>query len=154
MEHANFMFVITKLITSQIDACVRQNLTMVHWIRLSLLCRCKRTRKSQVWYGNVSKQYLLLCQNKRVYCACTRFLCMHNTLVAPGRTRGCFFLGPGLGPWPLQCMHKSVVHAQESCACTRILCRHNIPFHSHRIIYIALKHFYMRGFSRSCTPTQ
>ena len=65
---------------------------------------------------------------------------MHNTLVhvlegpgkagtnkkaaAPGRTRGCFFLGPGLGPWPLQCMHKSVVHAQECCACTRILCMH------------------------------
>jgi len=33
-------------------------------------------------------------------------------------------LGPGLGPWPLQCMHKSVVHAQESCAYTRILCMH------------------------------
>ncbi len=44
---------------------------------------------------------------------------------AAGPARGgCFFLGPGLGPWPLQCMHKSVVHAQECCACTRILCMH------------------------------
>ncbi len=56
-------------------------------------------------------------------CACTTLLCMHNTLVhalegpgtkagtqkkaAAGPARGgCFFLGPGLGPWPLQCMHK------------------------------------------------
>ena len=87
-------------------------------------------------------------------CACTRFLCMHKILVhaqhslcmhnilvhalegpgtkagtqkkaaAPGRTCGCFVLGPGLGLWPLQCMHKSVVHAQESCACARILRMH------------------------------
>ena len=34
------------------------------------------------------------------------------------------FLRPRHGPWPLQCMHKSVVHAQECCACTRILCMH------------------------------
>ena len=27
------------------------------------------------------------------------------------------FLGTGLGPWALQCMHKNVVHAQESWAC-------------------------------------
>ena len=72
------------------------------------------------------------------------FLCMHNTLVhaqhscactggaraqgqdptkkrPPGPARGAaaFLLGPGLGPWPLQCMHKRVVHAQECCACTR-----------------------------------
>ena len=74
-------------------------------------------------------------------CACTTHLCMHNTLVhalkgrgrkagtqkktAAGPARGgCFSLGPGLGPWPLQCMHKTVVHAQECCACTRILCMH------------------------------
>ncbi len=30
---------------------------MAHWIRLSLLCRCKWTRKSQVWYRSVSEQY-------------------------------------------------------------------------------------------------
>ena len=73
-------------------------------------------------------------------CACTTLLCMHNALVhaleepgtkvgtqqksagsGPGRL---LFLGPGLGPLPLQCMHKSVVHAQERCACTRILCMH------------------------------
>ena len=42
----------------------------------------------------------------------------------PGTDPRLLFLGPGLGPWPLQCMHKSVVHAQECCACTRILCMH------------------------------
>ena len=68
-------------------------------------------------------------------CACTILLCMHNTLVhalkgpgtkawasAGGAAWVSTFLGPGLGPWLLQCMHKSVVHAQECCACTRILC--------------------------------
>ena len=134
---------------------VRPNLTIVHWIRLSLLCRCKWTRKSDLWSGNVSEQYLLLCKNKKVYCVytrivstqdsctCTTLLCMHNTLVhaleGPGTKAGtqkkqppragpaaAFCLGPGIGPWPLQCMHKSVVHAQECCACTRILW-HNIP---------------------------
>ena len=66
---------------------------------------------------------------------------MHNTLVhalegpgpkaetqkkaAAGPAQAAdFLLGPGFGPWPLQCMHKSVVHAQECCACTRILCMH------------------------------
>ena len=75
-------------------------------------------------------------------CACTTLLCMHNTLVhaleepgpkagtqkksAAGPARGgCFCLGPGIGPWPLQCMHKTVVHAQDCCACTGILCMHN-----------------------------
>ena len=150
-----------------------KNMTMNHSIRLSLLCRCKWTRKSHLWYGNASEQYLLLGKNKRVYCVytrivstqeilvhaqdsctCTRFLCMHNTLVhaqhscactggardqgrdpkqnaAPGRTRGAVFWGPALVPGPssackrVLCMHKSVVHAQESCACTRILCIDN-----------------------------
>ena len=32
-------------------------LTMAHWIRLSLLCRCKWTRKFQVSYENISEQY-------------------------------------------------------------------------------------------------
>ena len=52
--------------------------------------------KIQVWYGNVSEQYSLLCRNKLVDCACTRFLCMHEILV----------------------------HAQHSCACTTLLCMH------------------------------
>ena len=68
------------------------------------------------------------------------FLCMHNALVhaleGPGTKVAtqqkalaqagplALFLGPGLRPWPLQCMHKSVVHAQECCARTRILCMH------------------------------
>ena len=63
-------------------------------------------------------------------CVCTTLMCMHwrgqgprpgpqkkQPLVRPGAT--VFLLGPGLGPWTLQCMHKSVVHAQEWCACTR-----------------------------------
>ena len=80
----------------------------------------------------------------------SRFLCMHNILVHAQHSCACtggaraqgrdptkkqppragpaavFFgvLGSGLGLWPLQCMHKSVVHAQECCACTRILCMH------------------------------
>ena len=81
---------------------------MRYWIRLSLLCRCKWTRKSHLWYGNVSEQYLLWCKNKRCCqkyqdsCACTRFLCMHRILV----------------------------HAQQSFACTRIFCMHqNLDFH-------------------------
>ena len=132
-------------------------MTMTHWIRLSLLCRCKWTRKSQVSYRNVSEQYLLWWKDKRVYCVytrivstkeiprrtkkklqnllqITRFLCMHKILVHAQECCACMhktalFLGPGLGPWPLQCMHKSVVHAQECCACTRILCMHkNLDF--------------------------
>ena len=63
-------------------------------------------------------------------CACTTLLCMHNALVhalegpgpkagtqqknsRPGPDPRLLCLGPGLGPWPLQCLHKSVVHAQE-----------------------------------------
>ena len=69
-------------------------------------------------------------------CACTTLLCMHwrgqgprpgpNKKAAAPRAgpAAAFCLGPGLGLWPLQCTHKSVVHAQECCACTRILCMH------------------------------
>ena len=55
-------------------------------------------------------------------CACTTLLCMHNTLVDPQR----FLLGPGLGPWPLRCMHKnkSAVHAQG------VLCMHSNLVHA------------------------
>ena len=155
-----------KLTQSQMDAFVRQNLTMAHWIRLSLLCRCTWTRKSQVWYGSISEQYLLLSKNKSVYCVYTRFLCMHNILVytqdscacttllcmhntlvhalegpatkagtqnktprvRPGAAFFCWVLalvpGPSSACTRVLCMHKSVVHAQESCACTRILCMH------------------------------
>ena len=49
-------------------------LTMAHWIRLSLLCRCKWTRKSQVSYENVSEQYLLFYEHKSVYCVYRRNL--------------------------------------------------------------------------------
>ena len=77
-------------------------------------------------------------------CACTTLLCVINTLVhaleGPGTKAGtqkkeppragpeAFFCWvPALVPGPssactrVLCMHKSVVHAQESCACTRIL---------------------------------
>ena len=54
-------------------------------------------------------------------CACT------TLLAGPAAD---FLLGPGLGSWPLQCMHKCVVHAQECCACTRILCIHKNLVHA------------------------
>ena len=44
--------------------------------------------------------------------------------LGPGAKARRFLLGPGLGPWPLQCMHKSVVHAQECFICTRISYMH------------------------------
>ena len=83
-------------------------------------------------------------------CACTTLLRMHwrgqgprpgPKQKAPPRAgpAAAFFWVPALVPGPssaytrVLCMHKSVVHAQESCACTRILCTHNIPFYSHII---------------------
>ena len=68
-------------------------------------------------------------------CACTG---PGNPGARPGTQKGSWagprpwtaaFLGPRPGPWPLawslgslaQCMHKSLVRAQECCACTRIL---------------------------------
>ena len=147
---------------------------MRHWIRHSLLCRSKWTRKSHLWYGNVSEQYLLLCKNEQVYCACTRFLCMHNTLVSTQEIscvytenllclhKSCVykrdscaitrFLCIGSQPWSLA----PPVHAQECCACTRVLCMHKnlvhaqescastIPLYSYIIVNIALKHFHTR----------
>ena len=96
------------------------------------------------WYVLVSVFQFIYWYYVRLSCACTGFLCMHNTLVhaqhscactgeardqgrdpkkaaAPGQTRGCFLLGPSSACTRVLCMHKSVVHAQESCACTRIL---------------------------------
>ena len=94
------------------------------------------------------KRYILHAHDS---CACTRFLCMPNTLVHAQHSCACTGeardqgrdpkqssrgLGPGqlffcwvpaLVPGPssactrVLCMRKSVVHAQESCACTRIL---------------------------------
>ena len=46
-------------------AFLQRTLTMAHRIRLSLLYECKQMRKSDLWYGNVSEQYLLLCEDKR-----------------------------------------------------------------------------------------
>ena len=85
-------------------------------------------------------------------CACPTLLCMNNTLghalegpgpkagtqtksSRPGPNPRLLFLGPGLGPRPLQCMHtlcmhKNLAHAQESCACTRILCMHKNLLHA------------------------
>ena len=91
--------------------------------------------QSNIYYYVRINMYILHAQD---VCACTRFLrmhntlCMHNTLVhalqGPGTKAGAqkkvrpgaavFFLVPALDPWPLQCMHKSFVHAQ------RVLCMH------------------------------
>ena len=98
-----------------------------------------------------------VCQDS---CACTRFLCMHKILVHAQHSCACttllcmhwkgqgprpgpkqkappragpaapFSLGPGHDPWPLQCMHKIVVHAQECCACTKVLCMHKNLVHA------------------------
>ena len=131
-----------------------KTLTMARWIRLRLLCRCNWTRKSEVWYGNVSEQYLILCGNKSVYCAWARFLCMHKILVhaqhscacttllcihwrgqgprpgpkqktaGPGRTYSCFLFGSQ--PWSLA----PPMHGPECCACTRVLCMHKNLVHA------------------------
>ena len=63
-----------KLTRSRIDAYLREILTMAHWIRLSLLCMCKWTRKSDLSGKNVSEQYLLLWKQKWVYCVYRRNL--------------------------------------------------------------------------------
>ena len=137
---------------------------MCHWIRLSLLCRCKWTRKSQVWYGNFPEQHLL-CKNKKVYCvyrrnllckkfvkkvtilvlaqdscACTTLLRMHNTLVHA-------LEGPGTKAGTQKKAPPRVVHAQECCACTRILCMHkNLGPHnliSSRSVFLLSHEFWM-----------
>ena len=74
--------------------------------------------------------------SNRGLCLGTRFLC------------GSFLLGPGLGPWPLQCMHKSVVHAQACCACTRILC-----MHKDRDIFISFPIYFLVRLGTSFVDT-
>ena len=58
---------------------VWHNLIMRHWIRLSLLCRCKWTRKFQVWYGNVSEQHLVLSKNKRYIVSTQEISCVYTS---------------------------------------------------------------------------
>ena len=67
--------------------------------------------RSEIDYYVRTKKYIVHAQDS---CSCTRFRW------AGPRPWTAAFLGPRPGPWPLQCMHKSVVHAQ----CTRILCMH------------------------------
>ena len=100
-----------KLTKFKTDACLRENLTMAHWIRLSLLCRCKWTRKSQVSYRNVSEQYLLLCKDKKVYCVYTRIVSKKDV---PRRTKRKVNNLSQITRF--LCMHKILVHAQESWA--------------------------------------
>ena len=103
----------------------------------------------QKTYQDVPRKKWKTCHKSQDSCACTSFLCMHNTLVHAQHSCACTggardqgrdpkkALGSGLRqrffgsqPWSLApqvhargvlCMHKSVVHAQETCACTRIL---------------------------------
>ena len=115
-----------------------------------------------------------VCQDS---CACTRFLCMHNTLVhaqhfcactggawdqgrdpkkssrgsGPGRL---LFLGTK--PWALA----PPVHAQECCACTGILCMHkNLVHAQYTFLFLHNKycsetfHTRLRIFSFSYTYT-
>ena len=81
-------------------------------------------------------------------CACTRFLCMHNTLVHAQHSCACTAraraqgqdptkkrprVRPGggryfVGSWPWALAPP--VHAQECCACTRVLCMHKNLVHA------------------------
>ena len=69
-----YAFPAVKLTKFKIDPFLHENLTMAHWIRLSLLCRCKWLRRSQVSGKNVSEQYLFVYEHKSVYCVNTRNL--------------------------------------------------------------------------------
>ena len=63
----HYAFSNLKLAKFKIDTFLLEMLTTAHWIRLSLLCRCKWTRQSQVSYENVSEQYLFY-EHQMVYC--------------------------------------------------------------------------------------
>ena len=148
---------------------------MAHRIRLSLVCRFKWTRKSQVSYRNVSEQYLLLWNDRKVYCVYTRIVStkdvqrrtnkklkpfseMHKILVHARDSWACT---------TLLCMHstlvhaqeccactRSVVHAQESCACTRILCRHKNLFCVHKRFLVWTQYtFLLLHNNNSCSET-
>ena len=87
----------------------------------SLLCKCEWTRKSDLWYGNVSEQHLLLCKRKRIYCVYTRnLLCKEFVKSVKVQEHAQDYCACTT----LLFMHKSVVHAQKCCACARILCIH------------------------------
>ena len=70
------MFVICKPRIDKIPSwCIfTAFLTMAHWVRLNLLCKCKWTRKSQVSGTNVSDQYLLFNDHQSAYCVYARNL--------------------------------------------------------------------------------
>ena len=100
----------------------------------------KTTGGSAYWASTGVCLSRFLCMHKILVhaqhsCACTPLLCMHwrgprpgpKTSAGPGPDPRRFFWVLALGPGPssactrVLCMHKSVVHAQDSCACTRIL---------------------------------
>ena len=75
----------------QVYAFVQQLLTMRHWIRLSLLCSSKWTRKSGLPGTNISEQYSLLYEHIIVYCVYRKiygvlslfmelYLCLWNSI--------------------------------------------------------------------------
>ena len=109
---------------------------MIKWYIVSIQELCL-----QKTYQDVPRKSGKTCHKSLDSCACTRFLCMHNTLVhaqhscactggarAQGRDpkkssrpgpdlRQCFCWVPALGPGPssactrVLCMHKNIVHA-------------------------------------------
>ena len=121
---------------------------------------------------------------QEIPCACTALLCMlwareprgqgpKEAAVGAWDRPSCLFgsqawsLAPGLvsGPWipwlsactGVLCMHKSVVHPQESCACTRILWIYLHIYYTRIIIGLAPKQFlgtYNNMFCSKTAPEQ
>ena len=128
-----------KLTKTKMHGFLLEAMTMAHWIRLSLLCRCKWSRKSDLWGKNVSEHYLLLCKHKRCIVHKwkrltktyqekldflsneSRFLCMHKILVHAQHSCACTGGATAQGRDPKRAL--GVRPGQESCACTRILIR-------------------------------
>ena len=90
-----YAFSSIKMAKFKMDAFLRDKLTMAYWIRLSLLCRCKWTRKSELLRENVSEQYLFFYDHKSVYCVYTRNLGANLWLLLGAKSMpfGCMSMG-------------------------------------------------------------
>ena len=91
-------------------------MTMAHWIRLSLLCRCKWMRKSDLW----GKQF----QSNIYYYASIKGVLRISGRDVPRRTKKNEKFCHLSNKPRFLCMHKILAHAQHSCACTTLLCMH------------------------------